>query len=86
VLFFLRYYPFANIAFNRVLFKDLYSSDFKQIGPAGLNTRLSQLKELLADKLYVKIIIPGKSGLSCNEPGILQAISFPGMTTIARKK
>lgn len=67
MLFFLRYYPFANFAFKRVLFKDLDSSDFKQNDPAGLNPRLSQLKELLADKLYVKIIIPGKSGLSYNE-------------------
>jgi hypothetical protein len=86
MLFSLRYYPFANVAFNRVLFKDLDSSDFKQIDPVELHTRLSQLKELLADKLYVKIIIPGKSGLSCNVPGILHAISFPGMTTITRKK
>lgn len=51
----------------RILFKDLDSQVFKQIDMAALHSRLDHLQEALRDKLYVKIIIPEKSGLSYNE-------------------
>jgi hypothetical protein len=51
----------------RVLFKDPDSKEFIQIDMAQLHNRLEQLKNELQDKLYVKIIIPDKSGLSYNE-------------------
>jgi len=51
----------------RVLFKNPDSQEFIQIDMAELHDRLEQLKNELRDKLYVKIIIPEKSGLSYNE-------------------
>lgn len=51
----------------RVLFKDPESQEFIEINMAELHSRLEKLKNQLQDKLYVKIIIPEKSGLSYNE-------------------
>lgn len=51
----------------RILFKDLNSTDFKEVDSQQLHQRLRLLKNDLQDNLYVKIIIPEDSGLSYNE-------------------
>jgi biopolymer transport protein ExbD len=51
----------------RILFKDVDSDRFEEIDRPQLDERLGKLQSQFKDKLYVKVIIPGDSGLSYNE-------------------
>jgi biopolymer transport protein ExbD len=51
----------------RILFKDVDSDRFEEIDRPQLDERLGRLQSQFKDKLYVKVIIPGDSGLSYNE-------------------
>ena len=52
---------------RQILFKDINAAQFRQIDLQQLHALLGRLKKVLTDKLYVKIVIPEKSGLSYNE-------------------
>jgi len=51
----------------RILFKGVGSDTFEEINRQQLDEKLGRLKMQFKDKLYVKVIIPEKSGLSYNE-------------------
>jgi chromosome segregation ATPase len=51
----------------RILLNDSQGAGFEPVSRQELNTRLGRLKERFKDKLYIKIVIPGQSGLSYNE-------------------
>lgn len=51
----------------RILFKGPGPGNFIETDRKGLHRQLGGLKKALGDKLYVKIIIPEKSGLTYNE-------------------
>ncbi len=52
---------------KRVEYKDTGDADYKKMSRKKLEKRLARLKKAYPGKLYVKIIIPEKSGLSYNE-------------------
>ena len=52
---------------KRVEYKDTGDADYKVLSRKNLEKRLARLKKKHPGKLYVKIIIPEKSGLSYNE-------------------
>ena len=51
----------------RILYKGPESDSFEPVDREELQTRLDRLKSRWQDKLYIKIVIPEKSGLSYNE-------------------
>ena len=51
----------------RILYKEPQSDGFEPVGREELLTRLDRLKGRWQDKLYIKIVIPERSGLSYNE-------------------
>jgi len=51
----------------RILYKEPQSDSFEPVDREELQTRLDRLKSRWQDKLYIKIVIPEKSGLSYNE-------------------
>jgi len=52
---------------KRVDYKDTGDADYRKMSRKDLDKRLTLLKKKYPGKLYVKIIIPEKSGLSYNE-------------------
>jgi chromosome segregation ATPase len=51
----------------QISMKDSEDEDYRSVSVEQLNTRLAKLKDTYAGNLYVKVIIPDKSGLSYSE-------------------
>jgi hypothetical protein len=52
---------------ERIRFKDSADSDYTQVTEKQLHQKLAKLKKKYPESLYVRIIIPEKSGLTYNE-------------------
>ncbi len=66
---------------KRIRFKDAGDDDYTLLTEKQLHTKLAKLKKKYPEKLYIRIIIPEKSGLTYNEAwsfmiGVLQKYDY----------